>query len=200
VERASVIPRHLQITIAVLLAAVLLSGIVLIKLEEREKSKTEAAELMPTALATEGKPEHIRILVAYDDDRALRWRETESIMPQDRALRAEAVLKAVLAQYTQSPSPHPLSRSADIKEVFLAGANTLLVNTNSAFAENHPSGIISEELTIASLVETISANVPGIEQVKFIVDGKERQTLAGHLDLASFYDIKTVHEMAKEFE
>ena len=194
------IPRHFQITIAVLLAAVLLSGIVLIKLEQREKSKTEAADLVPAALAAEGKPEHIRILVAYDDDRALRWRETESVMPQDRALRAEEVLRAVLAQYTQSPSPHPLSRSANIKEVFLAGDNTLLVNTSTAFADNHPSGIITEELTIASLTETISANVPGIERVKFLVDGKERETLAGHLDLASFYDIKTVHQMAKEFE
>jgi hypothetical protein len=200
VERAAVIPRHLQITIAVLLAAVLLSGIILIKLEQREKSKTESAELVPAALAAEGKAEHIRILVAYDDDRALRWRETESVIPQDRALRAEEVLRAVLAQYTQSPSPHPLSPSADIKEVFLAGDNTLLVNTNSAFAENHPSGIITEELTIASLIETIAANVPGIERVKFLVDGKERETLAGHLDLASFYDVKTVHEMAKEFE
>lgn len=194
------IPRHFQITIAVLLAAVLLSGIVLIKLEQREKSKSEAAELVPAAVAAEGKPEHIRILVAYDDDRALRWRETESVMPRDRALRAEEVLRAVLAQYTQSLSPHPLSRSADIKEVFLAGDSTLLVNANSAFADNHPSGIIPEELTIASLIETISANVPGIERVKFLVDGKERETLAGHLDLASFYDIKTVHEMAKEFE
>jgi hypothetical protein len=184
----------------VLLAAVLLSGIVLIKLEQREKSKTETAEIVPAALAAEGKPEQIRILVAYDDDRALRWREAESVMPQDRALRAEEVLRAVLAQYTQSPSPHPLSRSANIKEVFLAGDHTLLVNTNTAFADNHPSGIITEELTIASLIETISANVPGIERVKFLVDGKERETLAGHLDLASFYDTKTVHEMAKEFE
>lgn len=194
------IPRHFQITIAVLLAAVLLSGIVLIKLEQREKSKTETAEIVPAALAAEGKPEQIRILVAYDDDRALRWRETESVMPQDRALRAEEVLRAVLAQYTQSPSPHPLSRSAKIEEVFLAGDNTLLVNTNSAFADNHPSGIITEELTIASLIETISANVPGIERVKLLVDGRERETLAGHLDLTSFYDVKTVHEMAKEFE
>jgi hypothetical protein len=200
VELTAVIPRHFQITIAVLLAAVLLSGIVLIKLEQREKSKTETAEIVPAALAAEGKPEQIRILVAYDDDRALRWREAESVMPQDRALRAEEVLRAVLAQYTQSPSPHPLSRSANIKEVFLAGDNTLLVNTNTAFADNHPSGIITEELTIASLIETISANVPGIERVKFLVDGKERETLAGHLDLASFYDTKTVHEMAKEFE
>ncbi|HKW76914.1 MAG TPA: GerMN domain-containing protein, partial [Terriglobales bacterium] len=188
------------ITIAVLLAAVLLSGIILIKLEQREKSKTETAELVPAALAAEGKPEHIRILVAYDDDRALRWRETESVMPQDRALRAEEVLRAVLAQYTQSPSPHPLSRSANIKEVFLAGDSTLLVNTNTAFADGHPSGIITEELTIASLIETIAANVPGIDRVKFLVDGKERGTLAGHLDLASFYDMKAVHEMAKEFE
>ncbi len=194
------IPRHLQITIALLLLAVLLTGIILIKLEQHEKAKTQAAELAPVALTAESKPEHIRILVAYDDDQALRWRDTDSPMPQDRALRAEEVLRAVLAQYTQLPSPHPLSRAAEIKEVFLVGDNTLLVNTNAAFADNHPSGITPEELTITSLIETVSANVPGIERVKFLVEGKERETLAGHMDLASFYDIKMVHDMAREFE
>ena len=194
------IPRHLQITIALLLLAVLLTGIILIKLEQHEKAKTQAAGLAPVALTAENKPEHLRILVAYDDDQALRWRDTDSPMPQDRALRAEEVLRAVLAQYTQLPSPHPLSRAADIKEVFLVGDNTLLVNTNAAFADNHPSGITPEELTITSLIETVSANVPGIERVKFLVEGKERETLAGHMDLASFYDIKMVHDLAREFE
>jgi Sporulation and spore germination len=194
------IPRHLQITIALLLLAVLLSGIILIKLEQHEKAKARASELAPVALTAESKSEHIRILVAYDEDQALRWRDTDSPMPQDRALRAEEVLRAVLAQYTQLPSPHPLSRAADIKQVFLVGDNTLLINTNAAFADNHPSGITPEELTVTSLIETVSANVPGIESVKFLVDGKERETLAGHVDLASSYDIKMVHEMAREFE
>jgi len=55
-------------------------------------------------------------------------------------------------------------------------------------------------MTVTSLIETLSANLPGIARVKFIVDGKERETLAGHADLMSFYEVSAVHELAKEFQ
>ena len=44
-----------------------------------------------------------------------------------------------------------------------------------------------EELTLASMAQTLAANLPGITRVKLLVDGKERETLAGHVDLMGFY-------------
>ena len=75
-----------------------------------------------------------------------------------------------------------------------------MIDTTAQFGDAHPSGILLEELTITSLIETLSANVAGIRRVKFIVDGKERETLAGHADLMSFYDTAAVHDLAREFE
>jgi len=121
-------------------------------------------------------------------------------MPQERSLRAREALRAVLAQYLQSPSPHPLGKGADIKEVFLINNNTAVINTTSQFADAHPSGILLEEMTLTSLIETLNANVPGITRIKFVVEGKERDTLAGHADLMSFYESTAVHELAKEFQ
>ena len=140
------------------------------------------------------------MLIAYDNDRALRWREASVFMPQERSLRAREALRAVLAQYLQSPSPHPLGKGADIKEVFLINNNTAVVNTTSQFADGHPSGILLEEMTLTSLIETLNANVPGISRIKFVVEGKERDTLAGHADLMSFYESTAVHELAREFQ
>jgi hypothetical protein len=42
--------------------------------------------------------------------------------------------------------------------------------------------------------------MPAIRRVKFLVEGHERETLAGHADLMSFYDTAAVHQLAKEFE
>jgi hypothetical protein len=42
--------------------------------------------------------------------------------------------------------------------------------------------------------------VSGIKQVKFLVDGRERETLAGHADLMSFYDVASVQELMKGLE
>jgi hypothetical protein len=106
----------------------------------------------------------------------------------------------VLAQYLQTPSPHPLGRGADIKDVYFINQETMVVDTTTQFADGHPSGILLEEMTLTSLIETLTANVPGVTKIKFLVDGKERETLAGHADLMSFYQTAAVHEMAKEFE
>ncbi|MBZ5494307.1 MAG: GerMN domain-containing protein [Acidobacteriia bacterium] len=195
------IPRHFQITIALVLLAILISGIVIIRMTHKEEALTlQAAEAAPAAPIVGGKQEHIQLLLAYDEDQALRWRPADVFLPADRNLRARETLRSVLAQYLQTPSPHPLAKGADIKDVYFISDDTMIVDTTAQFADGHPSGILPEELTLASLIETLTANVPGITKVKFLVDGKERETLAGHADLMSFYQTAAVHEMAKEFE
>jgi hypothetical protein len=195
------IPRHFQITIALLLLAILISGIYMIRLKHKEEaSSLQSPQTAPAAPPVGGKEERIRVLVAYDDELALRWREAEVFMPADRGLRAREALRALLSQYVQSPSPHPLGRGADIKDVYMLSNDTLIVDTTSQFADAHPSGILLEELTLTSLIETLSANVPGVAKVKFLVNGEERETLAGHADLMSFYQTSAVHELAQEFE
>jgi sporulation and spore germination protein len=195
-----VIPRHFQITIGLVLLAILLSGLVILRLNHREEAMTLRAEAAPAAPQVAGKQERIQVLVAYDDDQALRWRSADVFLPADRGLRARETLRSVLAQYLQNPSPHPLARGADIRDVYFIGSDTLVIDANSQFADGHPSGILLEEMTLASLIETLSANVPGVTRVKFLVEGRERETLAGHADLMSFYQIAAVHELAKEFE
>ncbi len=195
------IPRHFQITIALVLLAILVSGIVIIRITHKEEALTlQGADAAPAAPILNGKQEHIQLLLAYDEDQALRWRPADVFLPADRNLRARETLRSVLAQYLQTPSPHPLPKGADIKDVYFISEDTMIVDTTSQFADGHPSGILLEELTLASLIETLTANVPGINKVKFLVDGKERETLAGHADLMSFYRTAAVHELAKEFE
>jgi len=192
-----VIPRSIQITVGLLLLGILY----MIKLTHKEQAKTLlGSEDRPVAPPVGGKQERIAILVAYDEDRALRWREANVFMPSEPSLRAREALQAVLAQYLQNPSPHPLGKGADIKDVYLINQDTLVIDTTPQFADGHPSGILLEEMTLTSLIETLNANVPGIARVKFVVDGKERETLAGHADLMSFYQTAAVHELAKEFQ
>jgi hypothetical protein len=195
-----VIPRHFQITIALLLLAILVGGVMIIRLRHHEQEANLLSSPAAPAAPVAGAAERIRVLLAYDDDQALRWRETTVFMPVDRALRARAALRAVLAQYLQTPSPHPLGKGADIKDVYLIGNDTMVVDTNRQFADGHPSGILLEQLTMTSLVETLTANVPGVARVKFLVEGEERETLAGHADLMSFYPTAATHELAREFE
>ena len=98
------------------------------------------------------------------------------------------------------PSPHPLAESAAILDVFLTPDGTAVINTNAAFADGHSSSILGEDLTTLSLVETLSANLASVRRVKILVEGKERDTLAGHVDLRQFFAVERVHEAARELE
>lgn len=57
-----------------------------------------------------------------------------------------------------------------------------IVNFDSAFIENHPGGSSSEIATIYSLTNSITRNIPAIKKVKILVNGKEMETLKGHID------------------
>ena len=62
-----------------------------------------------------------------------------------------------------------------------------VVNLTSAFVAGHPSGIESETLTLLSICGTLHANLPQVTQVRFLVDGRSRPTLAGHAALTRTY-------------
>jgi Sporulation and spore germination len=74
-----------------------------------------------------------------------------------------------------------------ISEPHVAGGQLAVVNLHGTFADHHPSGIEVETLTIQSIVGTLYANFPRIQEVRFLVDGRPRETLNGHADLARTY-------------
>jgi hypothetical protein len=62
-----------------------------------------------------------------------------------------------------------------------------VVNLSSNFVASHPSGLETETLTVLSICGTIHANLPRVTEVRFLIDGQERPTLAGHADLTRTY-------------
>lgn len=68
-----------------------------------------------------------------------------------------------------------------------AGGELAVIDLRSSFVNSHPSGVEVESLTLASILGTLHANLPQIEQIRFLVDGQPRETLAGHADLLRTY-------------
>jgi len=57
------------------------------------------------------------------------------------------------------------------------------VDLSREIREHHPGGAKSELMTIYSIVNSLILNIPEVETVKILVEGKEEGTLAGHVDL-----------------
>ena len=92
--------------------------------------------------------------------------------------------RAVVNLPRESSARTPGAASQDTRQT---GALLAVVNLTSSFAANHPSGIETEMLTVLSICGTLHANLPRITQVRFLVNGQQRATLAGHADLTRTY-------------
>ncbi len=69
------------------------------------------------------------------------------------------------------------------------GGELAVIDLRSTFVNQHPSGVEVESLTLRSILGTLHANLPWIEQVRFLVDGQSRETLAGNADLLRTYPV-----------
>ncbi len=70
------------------------------------------------------------------------------------------------------------------------GGQLAVIDLRGTFVNGHPSGVEVESLTLASILGTLHTNLPQIEQVRFLVDGQPRETLAGHADLLRTYPVR----------
>ena len=67
-----------------------------------------------------------------------------------------------------------------LNEVFVTDNGVVYLDFNSALSDNHTGGVLPEQATIYSIVNSITYNVDGIDRVKILIGGNEKETLAGH--------------------
>jgi Sporulation and spore germination len=195
------IPRYLVIGVAVLLAIALGMSLYVWRMPGRaERGEPSAANTQPVAPPVSGSTEQVTLYVAYDDAGVLRPKAVRIPLPVGRQERAAEMLRALLTLYLDKFSPHPLAAGSEIRDVYLVDPGLAVIDLNAAFADSHRSGVLVEELTVVSLVQTLSANIPGITRVKILVEGLERDTLAGHADLSNFYDVPAVTQVVAQLQ
>jgi hypothetical protein len=194
------IPRHLYIAVCVLLLAALGMSMYAWRMRGRAAAPAVSADARPVAPPVAGSTEQVTLFVARDNPGVLNAQSAQIPLPSNRQQRAEELLRALLAVYLDKSSPHPLAAGADIRSVYLVDPGLAVLDVNAAFADGHRSGVLVEDLTVASLIHTLSANIPGILRVKILVEGKERETLAGHADLTDFFDVAAVNQLATQLQ
>lgn len=191
------IPRYQRVLFWILVGSILLMGGFLLKgCREAHKRLTALNDATPLAAPTTAATEEVTFYVASDFDGAIRPVRSQVALPPDASLKARALIESLLAQYSQPESSHTLQSGPSVDDVYLladnlpAGAKrTIVVNLRGSFADNHPSGIEVEQLTLNSIIGTLHAAFPDFEEVRFLVDGQSRATLAGHAGLDHPYTL-----------
>ena len=70
-----------------------------------------------------------------------------------------------------------------VRTVYLTDRGDAFVNLSREISSRHSGGSLSELLTIYTIVNAVTVNIPTIRRVQILIEGREVDTLAGHVDL-----------------
>lgn len=194
------ISRPWIIAAGVLLLGVLGVGGYVLHLRRRAATLPPTIDARPLAPPATGPQETVILYLADDTTGALRQHSASIPLSASRQQKAQATMAALVNQYLAQDSPHRLPPGSEARAVFLVEPGIAVIDINAALADGHRSGVLVEELTVASLLATLGANVGGIERTRIVVDGKTRLSLAGHADLSRFFTASEVQQMLAELQ
>jgi hypothetical protein len=199
------IPRYQKIVFLVLLVISVAMAVILVRLREKAHERLlKGQDLAPTTAPAVAPAEQATLMVADDSTGTLVSEAVTLPLPKDAGARARALLEQLLSIYAGEGAAHPVpgvpkavlavfllpahgAGAGDAKDGTGGGGQLAVVDFSGDFADAHPAGIATEELTLLSICGTLHANLPQVSQVRFLVDGEVRETLAGHADLTRTY-------------
>jgi spore germination protein GerM len=91
----------------------------------------------------------------------------------------------VTAQMATPPEPlmSAIPTGTTLRALFLTDRGDAYVDVSREIATLHSGGTLDELLTVYTIVNALTINLPAIRSVQLLIDGKEVTTLAGHVDL-----------------
>jgi spore germination protein GerM len=91
----------------------------------------------------------------------------------------------VEAQVAAAPAPlaSAIPSGTTLRAIYLSERGDLFVDLSPEVTANHTGGALDELFTVYALVNALTVNLPAIQRVQILIDGKETDTLAGHVDL-----------------
>jgi len=95
--------------------------------------------------------------------------------------QARAIVEAQLA--APPPLVSTIPAETKLRQVFVTERGDAFVDLSGDVTAKHGGGSLDEILAVYAIVNALTVNLPAITRVQILVDGKEVDTLAGHVDL-----------------
>jgi Sporulation and spore germination len=133
--------------------------------------------------ATAARPRiKARLFYVSADGRRLESVEREVEFGATTAAQARHLVEAQLRP-VQEPLVSAIPEGSTLREVFVTERGEAYVDLSTELARNHTGGSLDEILTVYTIVGALTENLPGVSSVQILIDGREVDTLAGHVDL-----------------
>jgi len=116
-----------------------------------------------------------------EDGMALAPAQREVPFGATVAEQARAIIEAQLTAAPPLVSAIPVETK--LRDVYVTERGDAFIDLSGEIVAKHPGGSLQEIFTVYTLVNALTVNLPAVTRVQILVDGKEVDTLAGHVDL-----------------
>lgn len=103
--------------------------------------------------------------------------------------KVEGIARATMQELFVGPSVESgllptIPAGTQLLDINVRPDGICVVDISGELISNHPGGSINEELTVYSIVNTLT-QFPSVQEVQILVDGQYEETIAGHMDISA---------------
>lgn len=118
-----------------------------------------------------------------EDGTSLVGVPTDVPLRDSPAAQARALVEAQLAADAPAPLARAVPAGASVRGVFLTGRDDAYVDLDGALVAALPGGSHNELMATYAIVSVVTTNLSPVARVQILIDGREVETLTGHVDL-----------------
>jgi hypothetical protein len=91
----------------------------------------------------------------------------------------------LMAELGAAPAPYVsvIPKGTTLRAFYVSSRGDAFVDLSREVSSAHPGGSLTELLTVYAIVNAVTANLPAVQRVQLLVDGREVDTIAGHVDV-----------------
>jgi hypothetical protein len=170
--------------VVVVLVAIALGWVLFAALPRRYSGgPSNAVSAAPASTpAPPGRKIKAHLFYVAEDGLHLTSVEREVAYGEGTVAQAREIVAAQVAA-TAEPLVSPVPAGTNVRSVFITDRGDAFVDLSREVSAAHPGGTTTELLTVYAIVDALTVNLPAVHAVQILVDGKEQDTLAGHIDL-----------------
>ncbi len=147
----------------------------------RPPTGTEAAAQQPVVGTAERRITATLFFIS-EDGMALQPVQTEVAYAEPVAGQARRIVEAQLAA-APPPLASAIPAGTTLRALYVSERGDAFVDLAGDVTTRHTGGALDELFSVYAIVNALTVNLPAITRVQILIDGKEADTLAGHVDL-----------------
>ncbi len=172
--------------VALVLVAIGLAWVLFVGLPRRYgasgAARVAVAATPAPAPSPVGRKIKARLYYVSDDGSRLTAAEREVAYGEGTVEQARQIVEAQIAPASE-PLVSAIPTGTKLRSLFVTDRGAAFVDLSREMATAHSGGSQDELLTVYTIVNALTENLPAVKAVQILVDGKEVETLAGHVDL-----------------